>query len=223
VSAAAPPDSAEAMRGYYAARAAYYDAVYERPERAADIAFLREHLPSRLAGRDLLEVACGTGYWSQHLVTRTRRLVLTDAVAEPLAIAATRPGVTREQCHAADAYALPASLGAFDGLFAGLWFSHVPRARRAEFFASIHARLVPGARVLLIDNNEAQRRDFPDEELDAAGDTYQLRVLRDGSTHRVLKNFPSQDELRAEVRAVGGTVTDYRDLDNFWLLEYELP
>ncbi|MBL8309631.1 MAG: class I SAM-dependent methyltransferase [Burkholderiales bacterium] len=210
------------MQSYYAARATYYDAVYERVERAADIAFLREHLPARLAARDVLEVACGTGYWSQHLVRRVRRLVLTDAVAEPLALAATRPGIDAANCHIADAYAPPESLGKFNGLFAGLWFSHVARARRAAFFTGIHARLTPGARVLLIDNNEAQRRDFPNEEVDAQGDTYQLRTLRDGSIHRVLKNFPSRDELQAHVQAAGGRVTDYRNLDNFWLLEYEL-
>lgn len=39
------------MRAYYAARAPYYDAVYLKPERRADIAFLVGHLPQRLGGR----------------------------------------------------------------------------------------------------------------------------------------------------------------------------
>ena len=54
---ATTPLSAE-MLAYYQARAPYYDAVYARPERAADIAFLAYDLPARLAGRRVLEVAC---------------------------------------------------------------------------------------------------------------------------------------------------------------------
>ena len=48
------------MHAYYASRAPYYDAVYLKPERAKDIAFLSGHLPTAFAGRSVLEVACGT-------------------------------------------------------------------------------------------------------------------------------------------------------------------
>ena len=53
------------MKAYYAARAPYYDAVYDKPERRADIAFLKAFLSSRFAQRSVIEVACGTGYWTQ--------------------------------------------------------------------------------------------------------------------------------------------------------------
>jgi demethylmenaquinone methyltransferase/2-methoxy-6-polyprenyl-1,4-benzoquinol methylase len=79
------------MRAYYAERAPYYDAVYLKPERQADVAFLREHLPARLQARTVLEVACGTGYWTQHIAPVVRRMVATDLTAEPLALARLRP------------------------------------------------------------------------------------------------------------------------------------
>lgn len=63
--------------------------------------------------------------------------------------------------------------------------------------------------------------DFPITETDADGNTYQQRTLRDGSVHRVLKNFPGERELRDLVAPFAGAV-DYRGLENFWLLEYEL-
>ncbi len=209
------------MQAYYAARAPYYDAVYLKPERHADIAFLSSHLPSRLKGRDVLEVACGTGYWTQHIAPAARRLTATDGTAEPLEFARLRPGTEEVAFLQADAYNLPAHLGRFNGAFAGLWLSHVPIGARDAFLASLHARLLPGARVMLIDNGPAQLRDFPIAQTDAQGNTYQMRTLRDGTTHKVLKNFPSQTELE-ELLAPHARVVEHRDLDNFWLCEYEI-
>lgn len=210
-----------AMKRYYAERAPYYDAVYERPERAADIAFLRAWIPAQLAGRRILEVACGTGFWTQHLVPVAMALTATDATAEPMEFARLRPGADKAAFVQADAFALPASLGTFDGAFAGLWLSHVPRRRIPEFLASLHARLAPGAVVVMIDNNEVQLKDLPIAETDADGDTWQHRPLRDGSVHRVLKNFPARAQLEAMVAGVA-TGCEHRLLENFWTFRYRL-
>lgn len=210
------------MQAYYAARAAYYDAVYLKPERQADIAFLAKHLPQRLAGRRVLEVACGTGYWTQHIAPRAAAMVATDGTAQPLDFARQRPGVGNVTFRQVDAYGLGDDLGTFDAAFAGLWLSHVPVQARTAFLQVLHARLAPGARVLFIDNNEVQCRDFPITETDEAGNTYQHRQLRDGSVHRVLKNFPSEQALQ-ELLAPWARQLHWRDLQNFWLLEYELP
>jgi SAM-dependent methyltransferase len=209
------------MHAYYAARAPYYDAVYAKPERANDTAFLQGHLPERLAGRSVLEIACGTGYWTQHIAPHTSRMLASDGTPEPLAFARLRPGCAAVDFRLLDAYELPDELGQFNAAFAGLWFSHVPKGLREAFLKGLHARLQPGARVILIDNNEVQCRELPIAETDGDGNTWQHRTLRDGATHRVLKNFPSEAELRA---LLTGQVArcEYRMLDNFWLLEYEL-
>jgi len=214
--------SSAEMRAYYAVRAPYYDDVYLKPERRADIAFLREHLPARVAGRTTLEVACGTGFWTQFLATRARRLVATDATPEPLEFARRRPNVEQVAFVQADAYALGPELGTFDAAFAGLWFSHVPREGRDAFLHSLHARLAPGARVVFLDNSSVQCLEHPIVETDAHGNTYQQRRLKDGSMHRVLKNFPTEAELRALLEPLAARCA-FRALDNFWLVEYALP
>lgn len=214
------PHASPEMHAYYAARAPYYDAVYQKPERREDIAFLADHLPCRLKGLRVLEVACGTGYWTQHIATSAQQLVATDGTAEPLAFARLRPGTENVVFAQADAYALPESLGRFNGAFAGLWFSHVPLRARASFLHSLHQRLEPGARVLLMDNGQVQLQDFPIAEVDADGNTYQHRTLQDGSVHRVLKNFPTEAELQTLFAPVAHRLS-YRQLQNFWLLEYE--
>jgi ubiquinone/menaquinone biosynthesis C-methylase UbiE len=215
-----PHVSAE-LRAYYAARAPYYDAVYLKPERREGIAFLSAHLPARLFGRAVIEVACGTGYWTQHIAPAVSHLVATDVLKEPLEFARLRPGTERVIFRQADAYALPADLGQFDAAFAGLWFSHVPVKARIPFLRGLHSLLSPDARVLLIDNNEVQLHDFPIAETDADGNTYQRRQLRDGSVHRVLKNFPSESELCDLLTPFASSVA-YRNLQNLWLVEYEI-
>lgn len=207
------------MRAYYAERAPIYDRVYLQPERAHDIAALSRELPAELAGRRVLEIACGTGYWTQHLAPSVAAMTAVDINAEPMAFARQRPGVDAVHFELADAFALPASLGRFNGAFAGLWFSHVPIERRAAFLAGLHERLEPGARVVFIDNNEAQLRDHPIQERDALGNTFQHRTLPDGSVHRVLKNFPQADELRTLLGAQAREV-QFRQLQNFWALSY---
>ncbi len=63
-------------------------------------------------------------------------------------------------------------------------------------------------------------KDFPIAERDSHGNTYQMRRLKDGTMHRVLKNFPSRVELEAMIAGFGVRPM-HQALQNFWLLEYE--
>ena len=213
-------DDEESMKGYYAARAPYYDDGYEKPERREDIAFLKSWLPETFSGLSVLEVACGTGYWTQYIAPAAGTMVATDGVPEPLELARTRPATEQVRFLVADAYDLPPQLGRFDAAFAGLWLSHVPKGRRAAFLDSLHHHLSPGATVVLLDNSETQCRDLPITGHDEEGNTYQNRQLRDGSTHRVLKNFPTESELETMISGIGRHAR-YRELANFWLFQYE--
>jgi len=215
------PHASPQLQAYYAARAPDYDDVYLKPERRADIAFLASHLPSRFAGRSTLEIACGTGFWTQFIAAAARSLVATDATLETLHFARLRPNVGSVSFRQADAYALTDELGLFEAAFAGLWFSHVPIEARQAFLRSLHGRLLRGARIVMLDNSSIQCRELPIAEQDEHGNTYQIRRLKDGSTHRVLKNFPVETELRSLVSSIASECT-YRELENFWLFEYEL-
>jgi hypothetical protein len=58
--------TAKGMREYYARRAATYERVYFKPERQADLRAMEAWLGTPFAGREVLEVACGTGWWTPH-------------------------------------------------------------------------------------------------------------------------------------------------------------
>lgn len=190
------------MRVYYAARAAEYDRVYAKPERQPDLAAMRAWLPPWFAGRQVLEVACGTGHWTRFIAPVAAGLVGIDAAAETLVIARSRVSAAQARFVVGDAYALDDALGRFDAAFAGFWYSHIPRARRPGFLDGLARRLTPGARLVLIDNRYVEGSSTPLEPADAEGDTWQPRRLDDGSVHRVLKNFPTPDELHAEIGRV---------------------
>ncbi len=206
------------MNRYYRERTPVYDDVYAYPERQQDLRLLEQYVEDAFAGHHVLEVAAGTGYWTQFIARRADSMLVTDAEAEPLKKLSERelrcPVVVEQQ----DVYRLSTDRE-FDGGFAGLWLSHVPVERIPAFFDSFHACLAPGASVILMDNSEAQLQRLPITERDEAGNTYQSRELESGSTHLVLKNFPSEDDLRRYVED-HGEVEEYLDLENFWLLQY---
>jgi ubiquinone/menaquinone biosynthesis C-methylase UbiE len=208
------------LQAYYVRRAPYYEEMYLLPERQADLRLLDECLPRCFEGREVLEVACGTGYWTRRIGRTACRVHATDRASEPLAIAGLTTHLSSVTFSEADALDLPEGLGAFDAAFAGFWFSHVPIARRTAFMNSVHRRLRPGARVVWIDNTAAQQKLFPINERDSDGNTYQTRTLKDGSSHRVLKNFPSAGEL-TDLVAPMAAVSTYRQMEHFWLFEYE--
>lgn len=210
--------SDEALRSYYAARAHEYDRIYRKPERQADLRAIEQWLPPRLAGKRALEVACGTGYWTQFLAAVASELVAIDAAPETLAIASARVAGQEVAFLVADAYDLP-PLPAFEAAFAGFWFSHVPTSRRRAFLAGLRGRLVPGAPVILLDNRYVEGSSTPLAEWDHEGNSYQRRALDDGSTHRVLKNFPSETELTQAIAGLG-TQPAFTVWDHYWAFEY---
>jgi demethylmenaquinone methyltransferase/2-methoxy-6-polyprenyl-1,4-benzoquinol methylase len=222
-STALPAATADSMRAYYARRAASYERVYDKPERQADLQALKAWLPERFAGRHGLEIACGTGYWTPFAAAHCASWLATDANEEVMAIARTKPlPPGRVQFRLLDAYDL-STLGdtQFDAALAAFWWSHVPRQRLPGWLASLHARLAPGARVVMLDNTYVPGSNHPITRQDAEGNTYQTRALDDGSTHEVLKNFPTREQafamLGAHARDPQWTV-----FQHYWALSYTL-
>jgi SAM-dependent methyltransferase len=213
-----PLSSETAMQSYYAARAAEYDRIYEKPERQDDLGAIRRWLPPLFAGTRVLEVACGTGYWTQLIAPVAEEVVAIDTSPETLQIAAARVGANVTLL-VGDAYDLPADRGGFGGAFAGFWFSHVPRRRQRAFLAGLARALAPGAKVVLLDNLYVAGSSLPVTGTDEDGNTYQTRQLADGSLHRVLKNVPSEAELLELVAGLGEGAA-VRKFEYYWALEY---
>lgn len=215
---------------YYRQRASEYDAVYRKPERQAELALLREMLPPLVGGLRVLEIAAGTGYWTQVLARSAASIVATDLNPETLAMAGRRSfGDARVQLLAADAYDLGPVLGetvlgepvasAFDLVFCGFWWSHVLRADIPSFLGGLRSQVGPGTSLILLDNRYVSGSSQPVSRTGPGGDTYQQRRLGergDGGPYEVVKNFPDRAQLTADLAAFAAEVT-WTELEYYWL------
>jgi demethylmenaquinone methyltransferase/2-methoxy-6-polyprenyl-1,4-benzoquinol methylase len=208
------------LETYYARRASEYEAIYHKPERQADLARMRVDIPRLFAGKRVLEIACGTGWWTPLIAAQAESVVALDYNEETLAIARTKKcpkGNVRFQ--QGDAYALPA--GRFNACYAGFWWSHIPVERVDAFLGGLARVLEPGATVAFMDNRYVEGSSTPLSRKDAGGNTYQSRRLADGSPHEVLKNFPSRRDLEARC-ARFGTDFGYTEYEYYWLATYRI-
>ena len=139
---------------YYRARAAEYEKVYDKPERQADLRRLHEIVPAFLAGRRVLEVACGTGYWTRLIAPRARSVIAVDLAPEVLELARARqrPLAGAVDFRLGDAFALDGVDGDVDAAFAGFWWSHLQHDDVGRFLRGLHRRLPPGSPVIVLDN-----------------------------------------------------------------------
>ena len=207
---------------YYARRAAEYERIYQKPERQADLRRLRRFVEHTFEGCRVLEIACGTGYWTEVLARTVSSVTGVDVNEEMLEIARSK-GINPQKAEfvRGDANALPRLRGPFEAALAAFWWSHVPKSRLAEFLRQFHGVLHPGALVAFIDNAYVEGSSTPIVRADTEGNTYQERRLEDGSTFEVLKNFPSAEELQEIARPFAERLI-FQRLDYYWVLKYAL-
>ncbi len=178
------------MKEYYDTRAPEYDEWYlgqglfaerDRPGWDQAVDALTQTVADLPPGRTL-DVACGTGFLTQHLRGEVTGL---DQSEQMLAIARDRvPGGTFVQ---SDALSLPFDDGAFDRVFTGHFYGHLEPDDRDRFLAEAR-RLAPE----LIVADSAVRPDHEREE-------WQERKLNSGSRFHVFKRYFDADELAQEL------------------------
>jgi len=210
------------LAAYYAQRASEYERIYARPERQADLAALRKRIGKLLAGRKVLELACGTGYWTDVFAADAAQVTALDLNEEVLAIARAKKNAGRVRFVRGSAYEIPEFGRVHDALFAGFWWSHVPLGRLDAFLQAATRSVAPGALIAFLDNRYVAGSSSVISRRDADGNSYQLRKLDDGSAHEVLKNFPAESELmRRAARCGFGAQLDL--LAHYWLLTFRAP
>ena len=215
------------MEEYYRQRAEEFEAVYDRadPARRAEIKLLIQAAQEALRGRRVLEVACGTGYWTQFVSQTAREITATDSVEEVLNIARCKTYHCPVAFRLENAYTLSFEAETFDGGLANFWFSHVPRHRIDHFIEGFHRTLRPQSGVFLADN--VLIPGVGGELIGKTGDdnTYRLRTLWDGSEHVIIKNYYSAEELIAIFgqHVPGLSAANIFTGQYFWYVTYRLP
>jgi demethylmenaquinone methyltransferase/2-methoxy-6-polyprenyl-1,4-benzoquinol methylase len=200
---------AEQVR-YYRERAPQYDRWWHRthqyeldPARReewfAEVRRLEATVDDLAPTGRVLELACGTGLWTERLAHHAERVTAVDASPEALALNRGRLQSTRAQVEHVEADVFtwqPAER--YDVVFFSFWLSHVPPGRAASFWDLVARALVPGGRAIFVDNrwdDTWKGRPPPDGWTEPRTDI--------GSEYVIVKRYWEPEELEAELADLG--------------------
>lgn len=207
---------------YYAVNADHYDQVYAQEARFDDLDDLQEMIAELLEGHTVLELACGTGYWTELIADVAASVHATDLVPEMLALARTRALdqeiVTYGQL---DAFAPPDSVGQYTAVFAAGWWSHVKREDQEKYLKQLRAKFGKDVLLVLLDESYVDGDSTVIARTDLEGNTYQIRTADDGQRYEVLKNYPTDSALRKKLTPAAREIRVER-LEYYYLLSCRL-
>lgn len=191
---------------YYRLRAGEYDATAYGDVEAARLRIARLVSQMRPAGH-VLEIACGTGMWTEALAGRAETVTAIDVAPEAVEIARGRVRSANVGFEVADVFSWAPGVR-FDVIFFSAWLSHVPSGRFEQFWQSLGDLLAEDGRVLFIDEHV----DEQEKETYATGqDEIVERRLRDGRAFRVIKNFVDPEGMERRLRRLGWDCVIRRD------------
>lgn len=189
---------AEQLAYYRASADEYDDHTIDVPGRRELLAAIESFRPQG----DVLELACGTGVWTEHLLRAAHTVTAVDAAPEMLARARARVGSAPVRFVEADLFSWRPDRR-YDAVFFGFWLSHVPEERFHEFWAVVAECLDRDGRVFFVDDHHRTQAEL----VEGAGSVVVERRLNDGTRYRVVKVPHQPGELEARLRALGWDIT----------------
>ena len=207
---------------YYSRRAPVYDALYENPERQSDLIQTAEALKSLVSGRKVLEIACGTGYWTQQMAKTASYVLATDINESMLALAKGKEYPEgKVSFQVADMSKMEVNED-FDVLFGGFIWSHISRKELRTWLGQLHRLVKPGAQMIFTDNIFVPKSNTPISSSDQLGNTFQVRKLPDGSEYQIMKNFLDSAELDGLFESQD-IHYEFNIFGHYWMLSYTTP
>jgi len=221
VPARGPDELLAEQVAYYRARAPEYDDWWLRRGRYALEGELRRAWSAEVAEVEaavdafdpsgaVLELAAGTGIWTERLARRATTVTAVDSSPEVLELNRSRVGGAPAAVDhvVADLFAWEPSRR-YDVVFFSFWISHVPPGRFDAFWAMVDRALAPGGRVYLMDNAPTA------EWTDSTGGVSR-RELHDGRAFDIVKLYWTGPDLTARLGPLGWAA-DLRQTERFFL------
>jgi demethylmenaquinone methyltransferase/2-methoxy-6-polyprenyl-1,4-benzoquinol methylase len=211
---------------YYRARAPEYDDWFERRgrfDRGDDVtaAWHREAAQVRqwldaldLDGKDVLELAAGTGIWTAELVARGASVTVVDAAPEMLEQLRRRVGDAQVETIEANLFTWQPTRE-FDAVVSCFFTSHVPDERFDGFVELLVSTVRQGGQLFIVDSARSELSTAVDHALPDDQDQTMARKLDDGRTFVIVKRFRTDGELAAACERHGLHV-EVRRTPNFF-------
>ena len=178
---------------------------------------LHERVADLFAGHKVLELGCGTGYWTETLACSAESVLAIDTSPEMLALARARVDAASVEFQQGDAFALPDMVGRFTACFAGFFWSHVKREDQEKYLKQLRAKLGKEVLLVLIDDNFVEEATPPIARTDLDGNTFQIFATPSGNRHEVMRNYPADSSLRKRFASHVREVRIER-LEHYWIL-----
>lgn len=201
----------EQQKRYYELRAPHYDEWVERrgrwdhgheeneawiQERDQTVKVLRE---AKLSG-SVLDIACGTGWWTQHLIS-AHEITALDSSKSMLRYCGARLG-TKVRLVNADVFQW-APKRRFQNIMFTFWLSHIPECKFSAFWDQIDAWLEPNGMVFFADHLFSSGNFAIDQKMPSSQASTSSRTLENGRKFEIVKVFYEPQVLRMKLSKLG--------------------
>ena len=198
---------------YYSARSEEYDewfyrtGRYDRGEEINQRWFneaivVRTALYQIGAVENILELACGTGIWTQELLNIGKQITALDASQQVIEINRRKLGATNIEYRQVDLFSWQPD-AEYDLVFFSFWLSHVPPTLVDSFLAKVYKSVRVGGQVFIIDSRFEPTSTAKNHILENDGDIYITRKLNNEQEFKIVKIFYQPEELRDKLTQVG--------------------
>lgn len=210
---------------YYRARAAEYDEWFYRKGRfdhgeaenktwfdeAAQVREILQNLPQQ---KHILELAPGTGIWTQELVKLGEKITAVDASPEMIAINKAKVQSDKVTYLQTDLFKWQPEQE-YDMIFFSFWLSHVPPEKLDSFLQTVKGALKPNGYFFMVDSQKKKTSTAADQVIPEDGAIMQ-RSLNDGRNFQIIKIYYQTDDLQ-QALLQNGIVAEVKFTDNFFI------
>jgi ubiquinone/menaquinone biosynthesis C-methylase UbiE len=201
---------------YYQARASEYDEWFFRRGRYdrgtelnqqwfQEVEQVRSFLNRFKPDNKVLELACGTGLWTQQLLGHARHITAVDAVSEVLELNQQRLQSSKVKYVQANIFTWQPE-EQYDVVFFSFWLSHVPSQYFESFWQMVSRALKSGGRVFFVDSKYEPTSTARNHHLGEAQAGTVKRRLNDGREYQIVKIFYAREQLEKRLSQLGWRV-----------------
>ncbi|MBW4596539.1 MAG: class I SAM-dependent methyltransferase [Brasilonema angustatum HA4187-MV1] len=211
---------------YYRARANEYDewfyrlGRYDRGEEVNgrwfnEVDVVRQALQQVGQTEEILELASGTGIWTQELLKIAKKITAIDASQEVIEINRSKLNSPKVKYHQIDLFTWEPN-AEYDLVFFSFWLSHVPPELLESFLTKVYKSVRVGGQVFIVDSRFELTSTANNHILDDTGSIYISRMLNNGQEYQIVKIFYQLDELQNKLTKVGFKA-NVKETENYFI------
>lgn len=198
---------------YYRARASEYDewfyriGRYDRGDEIKqrwfnEVDVVKQALQQVGQVEEILELASGTGIWTQELLNIGKKITAIDASEEVIEINRSKLNSPNVEYRQIDLFAWEPD-AEYDLVFFSFWLSHVPPELVDLFLTKVYKSVRVGGQVFIVDSRFEHTSTANNHILIDDGSIYKSRKLNDGREFQIVKIFYHPDKLQNKLTQVG--------------------